>query len=153
METADIFPVSILTFCMFSRLYCKRSLHISQTQPRKRMCVFISAISSNPLRLRGRLLLLPANEVWGKFIFSLACVISSVHGGGGHAWQGTCMTTNGACVAGACMAGGMCGGGYVWQGGACVAGKTATEAVSTQPTGMHSCSLELDYHNPNSWQV
>ena len=27
-------------------------------------------------------LLLPANEVWGKVIFSVACVKNSVHGGG-----------------------------------------------------------------------
>ena len=53
-----------------------------------------------------------------------------VHGGGGHAWQG-----------------GMLGRGHAWQRGAYMAkgacvhvGETATEAGSTHPTGMHSCS-------------
>ena len=32
-------------------------------------------------------LLPPANEVWGKVIFSVACVKNSVHGGG--TWAGT----------------------------------------------------------------
>ena len=31
------------------------------------------------------LLLPPINEVWGKVIFSVACVKNSVHGGGGSA--------------------------------------------------------------------
>ena len=43
----------------------------------------------------------PANEVWNKVIFSQACVIPSVRGGGGRrSWQG-----------------GLHGRGHVWQGG------------------------------------
>ena len=54
---------------------------------------------------------------WGKVKFSEACVKNSVHGGGGHMWQGG-MHGRGAYVArGACMAGGMHGGGHAWQGG------------------------------------
>ena len=49
-------------------------------------------------------------------MFSQACVIPSVHGGG------------------ACVAEGVC----VWQGGV-RAGETATEAGGMRPTGMHSC--------------
>ena len=50
----------------------------------------------------------------------------------------------GTCVAG----GGVCGKGCAWlrvceagwEGDARLAGKTATAAAGTQPTGMHSCS-------------
>ena len=72
-------------------------------------------------------------------MFSQACVKNSVHGRGG-----ACMA-GGVCGRGACMAGGMPGKGgmhgrgCVWQGGACVAGETATAADGTHPTGMHSC--------------
>ena len=46
--------------------------------------------------------------------------------GGVHGWEGG--------------QGGMHGGGHAWQGAdACVAGKTATAAGGTHPTGMHSC--------------
>ena len=48
----------------------------------------------------------PANEEWGKVIFSEACVKNSVHMGacmaGGHAWQGACMA-GGLCMAGGCV--------------------------------------------------
>ena len=67
---------------------------------------------------------------WGKLIFSEACVKNSVHGGGGHAWQGGLHGRGGIHGSGAymegegaCMVGGMHGkGGHAWQGGACVAG-------------------------------
>ena len=58
-----------------------------------------------------------ANEVWGKVIFSEACVKNSVHGGGG-----------GSLLLGGCL---------VWGGGVPPHG-TATAAGSTHPTGMHS---------------
>ena len=45
-----------------------------------------------------------------------------------HAWQGGMRGEGGACVA----------------RGACLAGKTATAAGSTHPTGMHSC-LHLSF--------
>ena len=66
-----------------------------------------------------------------------ACMVGSMHGGGGHVWWGVC--GRGVCVAGgmhgrghawkrrACVVGGMCGrevciaAGCAWQGGACVA--------------------------------
>ena len=39
-----------------------------------------------------------------------------------------------------CIAGGMRGGGgHAWQGGGVEAGKTASAAGGTHPTGMHSC--------------
>ena len=55
------------------------------------------------------LFLPPANEVWGKVIFSEACVKNSVH--------------RGVCMVGGCMvAGGVCGcGGHAWLWGACMA--------------------------------
>ena len=68
----------------------------------------------------------PANEVWGKVIFSEVCVKNSVHRGvcmvGGHAWLwGVCMVAGGACmVVGGCMVEGACvvAGGCAWlQGG------------------------------------
>ena len=54
-------------------------------------------------------LLPPANEVWGKVIFSEAFVKNSLHGGG----------PRGACVVGGRHAwwGGMCGGGHAWPWG------------------------------------
>ena len=63
----------------------------------------------------------PAKEVWGKVIFSEACVKNSVHKGS--AWLGG-MHGWGACMAGGrAWPGGMhgWGGGHVWLGGACVA--------------------------------
>ena len=53
---------------------------------------------------------MPANEVWGKVIFSEACVKNSVHGGGGGGGGGIP-----ACIAGgipACLAAGLQGGIY-----------------------------------------
>ena len=55
-----------------------------------------------------------------------------VHGGG-HMWQGACVA-GGMHGRGACVVGGMHGRG----GGGCMAGKMATAAGSTHPTGMHS---------------
>ena len=69
--------------------------------------------------------------------------------------KGVCMamTKGSMCGKGVCMAGGhawqggMLGRGHAWQRGAYMAkgacmhvGETATEAGSTHPTGMHSCS-------------
>ena len=88
-------------------------------------------------------LLLPANEVWGKVIFSRAyvilftggvCMVWGMHDregacmAGRHAWQVACMVE--ACMVAACMVGGVCGRGvcvvghsrghvwwrHVWQG-------------------------------------
>ena len=68
---------------------------------------------------------MPANEVWGKVIFSEACVKNSVHGGGGvhGCWGGgACMVAGGVCgCQGACMvSGGACmvARGQVWLPGA-----------------------------------
>ena len=58
----------------------------------------------------------PANEVWGKVIFSEACVKNSVHGEGG--WPGPR------------------GGGWVPGGDP---PQTVTAADGTHPTRMHSC--------------
>ena len=74
----------------------------------------------------------------------VACVAGGgVCGVGGHAWQGGginvgCggMHGRGVCMSeGACMAVG---------GRACVAGETATAAGGTHPTGMHSCTLNVN---------
>ena len=79
----------------------------------------------------------PQTEVWGKVIFSEACVKNSVHRGGVHGGRGACMIVGGACmvVGGvlllrACMvAGGACVvvGGVHGCGGCVVVG------------GMHGC--------------
>ena len=67
----------------------------------------------------------PANEVWGKVIFSEACVKNSVPVGGEGGGAGmcgcwrACVVTGGACV----VAGDVCAwllGGHVWLQGACV---------------------------------
>ena len=61
-------------------------------------------------------------------------VKGDMHGKGGHAWQrGACMAKGGHGWQGVCMAE-EC----AWWG-AYVAGETATAAVGTDPTGMHSC--------------
>ena len=49
--------------------YSYPRLHVSPTSP-----FFVSGTFD---------FLPPANEVWGKVIFSVACVKNSVHGGGG----------------------------------------------------------------------
>ena len=63
----------------------------------------------------------PANEVWGKVIFSEACVKNSVHrgwylpprGGGVPGLGGVC-SSGGACSRGVCSQGG------AWSGGSCL---------------------------------
>ena len=90
------------------------------------------------ITIKLKRLLPPANEVWGKVIFSQACVKNSVHGGEGGAIP--------ACIAGgipACLAAGLQGWGGVLPGGL-LRGITpppwtATAAGGTHPTGMHSC--------------
>ena len=70
----------------------------------------ISYTGGTNLMVECQLLLPPANKVWGKVIFSQACVKNSVHTGG------------------------------VWSGGCLVeTPPAATAAGSTHPTGMHSC--------------
>ena len=67
-------------------------------------------------------LLPPTNKVWGKVIFSEACVKNSVHRGAcmarGVCGWGACMPS-GVCGQGACMAGGHVCLGACGQGGAC----------------------------------
>ena len=57
----------------------------------------------------GKFLFTTHNEVWGKVIFSEACVKNSVHRG---VCMGGCV---GVCVRG-CMVGGCVAGGHAWQG-------------------------------------
>ena len=71
-------------------------------------------------------LLPPTNEVWGKVIFSEACVKNSVHRGG--VWSGGVPDPKGDALSG--------WGGLV-LGGVCV----ATVAGGMHPTGMYSCFL------------
>ena len=91
----------------------------------------------------SRILLPPANEVWGKLIFSEACVKNSVHrgrcawsGGGGGVWSGGVWS-------GGCLLWGVSGCGVpapggdacswgVWLGGACSGG------CLDDPEGVHS---------------
>ena len=84
----------------------------------------------------------PANEVWGKIIFSEACVKNSVHGGGvpgpggSVCSQGGCLVCRGVCCRGVSAPGGVCSQGGWWR-----PPRTATAAGGTHPTGMHSCLL------------
>ena len=66
----------------------------------------------------------PANEVWGKVIFSQACVKNSVHGGGVSAPGGVCSQGVSAPE-----------GGAWWR----PPPGTAAAAGGTHPTGMHFC--------------
>ena len=54
---------------------------------------------------------------------------------GGHAWQGGGINVG---------CGGMHGRGVCMSEGACMAGETATAAGGTHPTGMHSCTLNVN---------
>ena len=64
------------------------------------------------------LFLPPANEVWGKVIFSVACVKNSVHRGGGFL-------------------------GRYPPSGTVHAGRYGQQAGGTHPTGMHSCLKDI----------
>ena len=85
-----------------------------------------------------RAFLPPENEVWGKVIFSEACVMNSVHGGvpcpGGVPGPGRCLVWG-------CLVWGVPGpGGCAWSGGGlCGDPPMATAAGGTHLTGMHSC--------------
>ena len=100
----------------------------------------------------------PANEVWGKVIFSEASVKNSVHRGvGGSLVRGVPASRGLSGSGGACSG----GGGWVWSGGSGPGGvclvrggaggdpRTATAAGGTHPTGMHSCSLVCSPDLPN----
>ena len=114
------------------------------------------------------LLLPPANEVWGKVIFSEACVKNSVHGGGGgclvcsrgvsalgvSAPGGICsggVCSRGSLLPGGLLPGGLLLGGVSAPGGCLLSGGCAwwrppgmtTAAGGTHPTGMHSCETIL----------
>ena len=87
----------------------------------------------------------PANEAWGKVIFSQACVKNSVHRGG--SGPGKCLVQGGSARGGLVQGvpglkgGGVCSGGYLLWGECLVETPrgTATAAGGTHPTGMHSC--------------
>ena len=90
-------------------------------------------------------------HAWQRGWGGVCMVKGSMHGeeGGVHGndKRGACVAKGCAWWGGACMAGGMLGRGHAWQRGAYMAkgacvhvGETATEAGSTHPTGMHSCS-------------
>ena len=80
----------------------------------------------------------PANEVWGKVIFSQACVKNSVHGGG--SVPGGCLVLEGVCSWGVPGLGGAW-----WRPPG-----MATAAGGTHPAGIHSCYISIyrsDYHS------
>ena len=90
-------------------------------------------------------LLPPANEVWGKVIFSEACVKNSVHGGG-RAWPGARVLPGGRAWPGGCMA--------------CTPPRLIPRdtvgqwAGGTHPTGMHSCSFcEHERYLLSAWII
>ena len=84
----------------------------------------------------------PANEVWGKVIFSQACVKNSVHKGG--AWSQGGSAPGGCLVLGGSAPRGVCSQGVFSRGGA--GGDPpgmATAAGGKHHTGMHSCFWSL----------
>ena len=111
-------------------------------------------MDNNLISLRN-LLLPPANEVWGKVIFSQACVKNSVHRGDACSRVGAVPAPGGVpgLGGGACSQGGACSRGGACSLGSCLAlgvpalegvpGRdppgTATAVGGTHPTGMHSC--------------
>ena len=67
-------------FCILTQKYSDQSDNRStQTHLVLYHCIISYPFISDPKKL---LLLPPANEVWGKVIFSVACVKNSVHKGG-----------------------------------------------------------------------
>ena len=88
----------------------------------------------------------PANEVWGKVIFSQVCVKNSVQ------WRGAC---SGGGVWSWGLRGSWGGSGPdphprgIWPGRVCGLPPTATAVGGTHPTGMHSCLL-LKFENQGS---
>ena len=101
-------------------------------------------------------LLPPANEVWGKVIFSVACVKNSVHGGGGSTWADTPPRAGtpprqvhpqppSRYITSPTP-------GQVHPPGAVHAGKYGQQAGGTHPTGMHSCSPDMvTFHELVQW--
>ena len=85
-------------------------------------------VSWNGIFWNHSVLLPPTNEVWGKVIFSVACVKNSVHRGGVpgqvHPQAGTPSP-----------------GRYTPSPRAVHAGKYGQQAGGTHPTGMHSCFM------------
>ena len=102
-----------------------------------------------------KVLLPPANEIWGKVIFSQACVKNSVYRAGMPGPTG-CLLRGVSAPRGCLVLEGVCSGGG-WSrgvsgprrclvlGGVCSGGMpvgdppTAAAAGGTHPTGMHSC--------------
>ena len=81
--------------------YCKYCAFFTFTKPGSD-----SDPDSSPIPVLGCYgLLLPANEVWGKVVFSEACVKNSVHRGG--------------LLQGVCSKGGVCSRGGVYSRGGC----------------------------------
>ena len=87
------------------------------------------------------ILLPPANEVWGKVIFSLACVKNSFHGGGAWSQGGWVPGPRGSLVLGEGVPGPVWV--YFW-GVWSPSPWMATAAGSMHPTGMHSCELGFE---------
>ena len=138
--------------CSLNRVFHKLS----------QLCTFVKNPNSSDIDIDGDTCILKtqcflprANEVWGKVIFSEACVKNSVHRGGlvpgvgglvlggGGSGPGGCLLPRGGLVlgGGGSGPGGTCSWG-VWSRGGVPGGDspgTATAAGGTHPTGMHSC--------------
>ena len=137
--------VPVLLFCIVLSELLEQPKQLKECSPETVLGIFSDQLP-------------PANEVWGKVIFSEASVKNSVHRGvGGESGPGGCL------LPGGCLAlGGACSGGWVWSGGSGPGGvclvpgggaggdpRTATAAGGTHPTGMHSCSLVCSPDLPN----
>ena len=61
---------------------------------------FTTSFVTKSNRLRRKLLLPTAYEIWGKVLFSQACVIHSVHRGGVSGQGGLCLVRRGVWVSG-----------------------------------------------------
>ena len=76
-------------------------------------------------RWDANLLLPPANEVWGKVIFSEACVKNSVHSGGSGPGGGRCLVRRESGPGGCLVPGGVWSWGVPAQANACLGGSAS----------------------------
>ena len=133
--------VPVLLFCIVLSELLEQPKQLKECSPETVLGIFSDQLP-------------PANEVWGKVIFSEASVKNSVHRGGGgpqgESGLGGCLALGGACSGGVGLVWGVWSWGCVpGPGGASGDPRTATAAGGTHPTGMHSCSLVCSPDLPN----
>ena len=136
--------VPVLLFCIVLSELLEQPKQLKECSPETVLGIFSDQLP-------------PANEVWGKVIFSEASVKNSVHRGVGGSLVRGVPASRGLSGSGGCLL----RGGWVWSGGSGPGGvclvpggaggdpRMATAAGGTHPTGMHSCSLVCSPDLPN----